>query len=371
MMRLKSGCSDAITKLTLHASVVLFLAAVGESAQAQSCPVVRISCPTTIAGTIQNIPVCNTLTSTGVLFRHFYSFDGKAGDAITIRLTSSSSFHAIQLLDSTGRSLAIGIPGVSVVLPASGTYTIILGDTTRDVPFSFTLSCGSAEPTRILTVVGSTSGSGGSFFRTALQLHNSDSAAVQGRIVYHSAGNSGSSSDPSYGYSLAPGETLLLGDLLPMIERSGIGSADLVATSGKMPVVVGRIFNDAGANGTAGMGIDPIKKEDALRAGDTGILLVPGDLTRSRFNIGVRTLDLGAQLRVTVKKPNGSVAGVMSRSYNSDYFVQTVGTDFTGIPLSGNEAIYVDVTAGSAIVYGSATDNKTQDPTLQYARRVE
>lgn len=42
-----------------------------------------------------------------------------------------------------------------------------------------------------------------------------------------------------------------------------------------------------------------------------------------------------------------------------------------GYVLTGGETITIQVTAGSAFVYGSTTDNTTQDPSVQFASRIE
>jgi hypothetical protein len=42
-----------------------------------------------------------------------------------------------------------------------------------------------------------------------------------------------------------------------------------------------------------------------------------------------------------------------------------------GYLLAGGETITVQITAGSAFVYGSTTDNTTQDQSVQFARKVE
>jgi hypothetical protein len=42
-----------------------------------------------------------------------------------------------------------------------------------------------------------------------------------------------------------------------------------------------------------------------------------------------------------------------------------------GYVLIGGETITVQMTSGSAFVYGSTTDNTTQDPSVQFARKIE
>ena len=54
------------------------------------------------------------------------------------------------------------------------------------------------------------------------------------------------------------------------------------------------------------------------------------------------------------------------------FFAQTGSAVFLdGYAITGGETISFEVTAGSAFVYGSTTDNVTNDPSVQFARRTE
>jgi len=223
--------------------------------------------------------------------------------------------------------------------------------------------------TRFLPIVGSTPGVGGSFFRTSVQLHNSTDAPMGGRIVVHASGVSGESSDPALFYSLSPGQTQSIADLLPSMGRSGLGSADIEITSGPAPVVSARVFNDAGPSGTTGFTEEPMRAEEALRPGPSGVLLVPADVTRFRFNLGVRTLEGGATATLTLRDAAGVVVESVSRAFPATYHEQQSVGPFLGVstvPAGGS--ISIAVTSGAAIFYGATVDNTTGDPSLQIAR---
>jgi streptogramin lyase len=223
--------------------------------------------------------------------------------------------------------------------------------------------------TRILPVVGSTPGVAGSFFRTSVQLHNPTAAAISGRVVFHPSGLTGSGSDPALSYSLSPGQTQSIADLLPAIERSGLGSADLEVTSGTVPVTTVRVFNDAGAAGTTGFTEELMRADEALRVGSSGVLLLPADLTRFRFNLGVRTLESGAVATVTLRDAAGAVVTTVSRSFAATYHEQQSAGAFLGVAtLPAGGSITITVSAGAAIFYGATVDNTTGDPSLQIAR---
>ena len=221
---------------------------------------------------------------------------------------------------------------------------------------------------RILPVVGSTPGVNGTFFRTSVQLHNPGSVSMAGRIVFHPSGVAEGDNGPGLSYSLAPGQTQSIADLLPAMGRSGLGSADIEIISGEVPVATARVFNDAGAAGTTGFTEQAMRPEEALQPGQTGVLLIPPDFTVTRFNVGVRTLEDGASVTFTLRDAAGSVVGSRIRVLPSNYHEQQDAAGFLAIrELPPGGSISITVTSGAAIVYGATVDNRTGDPSLQIA----
>ncbi|HEV7486110.1 MAG TPA: hypothetical protein VGQ65_10545 [Thermoanaerobaculia bacterium] len=238
---------------------------------------------------------------------------------------------------------------------------------------SVLVSVAPVPQTRILPVVGSVPGNFGAYFKTSVQLYNPKSSAVSGKIVFHTQAVSGSSSDPSLAYSIPAGKSLSYADLLPAMGiASGLGSADVVADAGSpFPVLLARVFNDAGAAGTTGLALEPMAASDALQNGDSGVLIAPAD-TRFRLNIGVRTLEQGVAFNVTVRNKDGVVVKTTTKSFDPTFFRQIGSTEILdGYALTGGETITIQITSGSAFVYGSTTDNTTQDPSVQFAKKVE
>jgi len=227
--------------------------------------------------------------------------------------------------------------------------------------------------TRYIPVVGSVPGSFGSFFKTSAQFFNAKTTAISGKIVFHTQNVSGSSTDPSLAYSIQPGKSLSFADLLPAMGiASGLGSADLVADPGSaFPTALLRVFNDAGAAGTTGLAEEPMAAGDALQNGQTGALIAPAD-QKFRLNIGVRTLEQGVSMTLTVRDKDGNVVKTATKTYGPTFFTQ-IGSAamLDGYALAGGETITIQITAGSAFIYGSTTDNTTQDPSVQFARKVE
>jgi hypothetical protein len=225
------------------------------------------------------------------------------------------------------------------------------------------------NPVGIVPVVISGPGLSGSIFRAAVQLYNPSATLITGQLVFHPQGFSASPSDPALSYSINAGQTQFLGDILAVIGQAGIGSLDVVATTGAAPVVSVRVYNDGGAAGTNGFTEDALKPSEALSAGARGVLVGPFDTLLYRYNVGVRTLAGGATLSITVRDSAGLVLRFLTRTYPINYFQQTdVATFLGGLPLASNQSITIVVMSGSLFVYGATADNRTNDPAVNFAR---
>jgi hypothetical protein len=234
------------------------------------------------------------------------------------------------------------------------------------------LPSSSGDGIRVLPVVGATAGGAGSFFRTSLQLHNAGTAPVSGRLVFHPAGVSGSSADPSLAYALAPGETRSWADVLGALGRGpGLGSLDITPDAGShVPMSVTRIFNDAGQAGTSGMTLDQLGPSDALTAGRRGVILTPSAPSRLRTNVGIRSLAEGVTMAIHLRSASGMALATLRRTLPHHYFEQIPLTAFFETPLQGDESVVFEIESGSAMIYASSTDNVTNDPNVQIARPV-
>lgn len=247
---------------------------------------------------------------------------------------------------STSKTLAVMASGTGTVPPAT-------------------------NPVGIVPVVISGPGLSGSIFRAAVQLYNPNATLITGQLVFHPQGLSASPSDPALPYSVNAGQTQFLGDILAVIGLSGIGSLDVVSTTGAAPVVSVRVYNDGGAAGTNGFTEDALKTSEALSAGARAVLIGPFDTQLFRYNVGVRTLSGGAFLNITVRDSAGLVLLTLTKNYPPNYFEQKdVATFLGGVPLGSNQSITIDVLSGSVFVYGATADNRTNDPAVNFARNV-
>jgi PKD repeat protein len=215
-----------------------------------------------------------------------------------------------------------------------------------------------------IPVVGSTPGNFGSFFKTSVQLFNPGSASTSGRLIFRPAGLS--TSTASLTWSLVPGQMQTYDDVLAAMLKTGLGTLDVyVSQGGPIPVILTRIFDDAGTNGTSGF-TEPFYRVADVPQNGSGFLIGPSDVARFRYNIGIRTLDEDVTVTATVRNPTGSVAHVETNHYDNPTFVQMSAADFLGVSLRDDQSIQISFTGGGVIAYGATVDNVTNDPSAQF-----
>ncbi len=225
----------------------------------------------------------------------------------------------------------------------------------------------SVDPVLVRVVPGVGAAQGvTAFFRTAVQLANLDYGKLTGKLVFHKAGQPAGSNDPSLDFTLDGGQVLSYDDVVTAMGSSGLGSLDVLVHGGVSPLVTTRVFSDGGSAGTSGFIEDGFSPHEALTGYRAGCLVFPADFTNFRMNIGVRTLDTGATLKVTWS--SGSTTPLIL-TYPPNYFEQKTLNQFTGATtLPANGYIWITVSQGSAFVYGTITDNRTSDSAIRMAK---
>lgn len=258
--------------------------------------------------------------------------NGSAHD-ITLRFPSNPSVGT----NLTGGSLEFG---VSFDARASTSITVVGG---------------------IIVGAGSARGDANSLFKTDVQLTNNTFVPAIGRFVFHPAGVAGSSSDPFLGWNVPATQSVSITDVVGRMGLSGLGSIDVVAAVGDMPVMTVRVYSDNGVQGTAGFTEEVFPTDAALRKDDFVPFAAPADPTNFRMNIGVRTLGAGA----TIRLGDGP-----DRVYPANYFRQFSLSEFSGVtnPVA-NQAFTVTVFSGSLFIYVSTTDNRTNDSSIQFLKQ--
>ncbi len=299
-----------------------------------------------------------------------------SGGYVTVPLSPPVSLLA-------GDYIAIVVPPNCGALSEGYTGLVGLMRLTSDIPSTGSLdgiakstaiaARASSDPNQldgILTVAGSVAGGNNSYFRTSLQLSNSLPYIIQGKIVFHPAGASGSDSDRSLSYTLPPYATTAFQDIVASLGATGLGSIDIVSNSSAPPLAVARIFNDLGTAGTSGFTESAISPLNALRPSDYGFLNEPADLTNYRMNIGIRTVGGEADIAVVHYDASGNKVGsTINKHYAATFFEQVPLATFLGSQPIANGQIKIVPTSGQIIVYASTTDNRTNDSSIYFASR--
>ena len=260
------------------------------------------------------------------------------------------------------------------------------GDLTRDVPFSsgrieardrvlMVYASGPATElvASVLPVAGSTPGAFDSYFRTAIQLSNPSSLQISGRLEFHPSGAVSSSADPGLPFSVEPFSTFAEEDIVEAMGQSGLGTLDVVVPIVSVgPLVSARVYADAGDRGTFGFTEEGVAASccgsQVISIGGAGLLVAPPDPVHFRFNIGVRALFKAPTITFRVLGADGTALWQATRSYPPSTFVQEPAETLLGGPLAAGALITVEVSAGTAIVYGATVDNRTNDPSIQFAK---
>lgn len=223
--------------------------------------------------------------------------------------------------------------------------------------------------TRVLPAAGAVQGAT-AFFRTSLQLLNPTTSSISGKLVFHPQGQTASFADPALAFALVPGQLTSFPDVVAAMNTSGLGSLDIVTNEGVPPLATARVFSDGGSAGTSGFSEEGLSPDSALDASRRGVLFIPSDLTNFRMNIGLRTLEGGAILNVSVYDADGHVVSAKTGlAYPANFFTQQTAADFTGVP-SLPVGGWILITANSptkAFIYSSVIDNHTSDSTYHLA----
>jgi hypothetical protein len=251
---------------------------------------------------------------------------------------------------------------------ASGTFS---GGLLRSgYEFGARASAAASVLTSIVPAVGSTRGAFGSNFKTSMQLTNATPYPIKGTLVFHPAGRSAQDGDPSLPYNLNNFQTVFHEDVVAEMGQNGLGSLDVMSTSSAAPIITVRVYNDGGAAGTSGFTEDVLPPTAALQFGEISLLAIPADATNFRLNIGVRSLSAGATLFVSAVDKDGFGSESVMKTYPPNVFEQTTVQAFlNGTPVPAGGSILIVLSTGGAFVYGSTTDNRTNDSSIQFAAR--
>ena len=219
-----------------------------------------------------------------------------------------------------------------------------------------------------LPVVTGGPGAAGTSQRTGLQLSNMNTSWISGRIVFHPMFATAGGGDPSLPYSLAPGSTLSSDDILSLMGVTTSGTLDVLVSSGPAPRAEARIYKDTGpGTGTWGDYEELQHPQSVFGYFDSATIIVPSDLTNFTFNIGIRTFASGTTLRIQATTASGGLAvPLFTKTWGPNYTEQISASTFlNGASVPAGGVIYINVTAGSAMLYGITGDLLTGDANIR------
>jgi hypothetical protein len=222
----------------------------------------------------------------------------------------------------------------------------------------------------VLPVAGSTLGEFGSRFSTGLQLHNPTATPFTATLTFRPHAFRGGAALPTRSFEIAPGATESFDDVVAAIQQGleGLGSLDLTVPITQDVVTLARVYN-IGPNGEASLTTPLLAEEDALIAGETGVVTAPHAPAAQRLNLGLRALASGVRLSATVRSSSGTVLRVVPLSLATNASSQASAETLLGVSFQGDESVTFTIEEGSAVIYATWTDNTTQDPSLQFATR--
>jgi hypothetical protein len=217
--------------------------------------------------------------------------------------------------------------------------------------------------TFVVPAAGTGPGANGSQWQTELTLHSSSSTAMTVTLTYHDA--SGAAETASV--QLAPRSTIAIADVVKTRfgREAATGAIEITVADAfaKKLAVASRTFN-VSEEGEFGQDIPPVNIADAPIVGDSIVLAAPSDPLENRFNAGIYAVT-DAAVRWELLRADGTAAATVERNYAAGTQTQynLIVETFFGNTAEASDVVLAVVTQGSAIVYGSAVNNESGDPT--------
>lgn len=275
--------------------------------------------------------------------------------------------------------------------PAAGNYSALFrvatddpAQPTVDVPFSCSTTTPTVETSDVAALAAAasgaarwvaagakTTGSGGTFWVTDMEIENTSDEDSTFRVAFLEAGHANSSA-PSAAFRLAPGATLSIADVLGagLFGKSATSGAILVAPVSPADtalIVSSRTYNLV-ASGTFGQFIGGVGPESRLLTGGKQLLVgLAGDDGDFRTNVGaVNTSSSSVTIRIVLRKgSDGAVIGNPVVRTIDPFGQLQVNRIFTVAAAGTTDNAFAEISldSGSGVVaYASVIDNRSGDP---------
>ncbi|MFN2237915.1 MAG: hypothetical protein ABR524_00850, partial [Thermoanaerobaculia bacterium] len=207
---------------------------------------------------------------------------------------------------------------------------------------------------------------GAARWRSDMQIFNAGSASVRATLHFFRTGESTAAATQEV--ELQPGTITSLENIVTLFGESNVGGAVQVTTDSTSQLVVTARTFDQQENGTVGQFIPAVTTDDAIGVGDRAIqVLQMEESPNIRSNLGVVevtgqavTLEISAFAAESRTTPR---VQVQLRPNEFRQFNQVLRALNVGNTYNARIAVRVVGGQGRIAAYGSAVDNRTQDPT--------
>ncbi len=225
--------------------------------------------------------------------------------------------------------------------------------------------------TLVIPASGTGPGANNSHWATDVTLHNSGVRPIAATITFHDQnGAAGKITE-----TIAPHGTESIADIVKsrFAKESATGALviDVEDSLAGRLAVTSRTYNRS-EQGDLGQDIPAIKIADSLSIGDTGVITAPSSVENFRFNFGVYALE-ASTIHWQVLRADGTVAAQRDVDYAAGEQQQyNSGVKlFLGADPQADDVVYAVIRSGRALVYGSAIDQGTGDPTFVPGTRTK
>jgi hypothetical protein len=218
----------------------------------------------------------------------------------------------------------------------------------------------------IIPAAGTGPGANGSHWKSEVIIANLSLSPVNLTLLFHdSTGVAGTST-----LTLAARSTVSDNDIVAtrFNRTSATGAIEIQAADASKLVVSSRTYNES-ATGRVGQDI-PAFDTSTLVAVSNSVLLAPADVIEQRFNFGIYAAS-DATVQWTLQRADGTTASTTELQYRAGQQIQynSLPTVFSNATPQNLDSVQALFKSGTGIVYGSAIENESGDPS--FVRGIE
>jgi hypothetical protein len=228
-----------------------------------------------------------------------------------------------------------------------------------------------AAPDLVIPAAASADGPNGSRWQSEITIHNAGTQEITAVLTLH--GVNGPAGSPAT-VRVNARSTVVLDDvvrtLFGMAAPVGAVTIDLDDVAVRKVAVSSRTFN-TNSLGEFGQDIPAIPAGSAMVLGDTVVLAGPSNAAASRFNFGIFALE-ATTVEWKLLRQDGAIASTTTQTYDAGQHLQYssgVSSLFNVQPQNA-DTVHARINGGRAMLYGSAVNNLSNDPTFVHAVRT-